>query len=464
MYVDVLLLQERLDVLREATVWEKKEARERRGGRRARSHDTRWKERWNEEAPLCETCRPLCCVSPRVWIQQWKLSCVITSHNPSQRGEWRGRATGRQTERLKADAARLRLSLSLVFLLSVFLSRPFASLSLSPRHNHTHLIVTLSRLNTSFHSHNPQVLLKHTLLFRVCVCVREREWHHIHWRLRQAKWVQPFWVVFQESAGLYSGFILFIRFLWASSLPSSAPAFISFSSFCLFPLQPCALALLSSFFLPCLLVSVYFLVQLPTFLPSFSQITSFTVQPFPSSTPPDFSSLLPISPPCFCCPSFLFPFPFELYFPRLFLPSFLFLSCFLSYSGLSFLLPPLLLQFLSLQSLLSLLPSLHLVSSLLPCFHLTSFVIMSPRTSYFPFIFPSLHPPSVLLSSLHSFMSCSLSLQYLFCCSSFWILFTSPYPSYFHYFLHFLSSLFPLFRLWLFTFFLHQCFFTLFSS
>lgn len=125
MYVDVLLLQERLDVLREATVWEKKEARERRGGRRARSHDTRWKERWNEEAPLCETCRPLCCVSPRVWIQQWKLSCVITSHNPSQRGEWRGRATGRQTERLKADAARLRLSLSLSCL-------PAVSLPLSP--------------------------------------------------------------------------------------------------------------------------------------------------------------------------------------------------------------------------------------------------------------------------------------------------------------------------------------------
>ena len=139
MYVDVLLLQECLDVQKDDCEKPQCEKRKRRGrkeeGRRARSHDTRWRERWNEEAPLCETCRPLCCVSPRVWIQQWKLSCVITSHNPSQRGEWRGRATGRQTERLKADAARLRLSL--VFLLSVFLSRPFASLSLSPRHNHT---------------------------------------------------------------------------------------------------------------------------------------------------------------------------------------------------------------------------------------------------------------------------------------------------------------------------------------
>lgn len=38
-------------------------------------------------------------------------------------------------------------------------------LSLSLYRNHTHLVVTLSRLNTSFHSHNPQVLLKHTLSF-----------------------------------------------------------------------------------------------------------------------------------------------------------------------------------------------------------------------------------------------------------------------------------------------------------
>ena len=109
------------------------------------------------------------------------MSCVITSHNPSQRSEWRGRATGRQTERLKADAASLSLSLSLslVFLLSVFLARPFASLSLSPRHNHTHLIVTLSRLNTSFHSHNPpSVVETHSPLscvcVRVCVCEGER--------------------------------------------------------------------------------------------------------------------------------------------------------------------------------------------------------------------------------------------------------------------------------------------------
>ena len=52
------------------------------------------------------------------------------------------------------------------------------------------------------------------------------------------------------------------------------------------------------------------------------------------------------------------------------------------------------------------LSSLHLVFSLLPCFHL----IMSPCTSCFPFIFPSVHPLSVLLSSLLSFMSCSFSL------------------------------------------------------
>lgn len=38
-------------------------------------------------------------------------------------------------------------------------------LSLSLYRNHTHLAVTLSRLNTSFHSHNPQVLLKRTLSF-----------------------------------------------------------------------------------------------------------------------------------------------------------------------------------------------------------------------------------------------------------------------------------------------------------
>lgn len=37
-------------------------------------------------------------------------------------------------------------------------------------------------------------------------------------RLRQAKLVQPFWVAFRESAGLYSGFILFIGFARASAL------------------------------------------------------------------------------------------------------------------------------------------------------------------------------------------------------------------------------------------------------
>lgn len=220
------------------------------------------------------------------------------------------------------------------------------------------------------------------------------------------------------------------------------------------------------FFLSCLLVSVtsWWWCNFP---PSFHPSPKFLPSPFSLSHPPSLLTFLPY----FLSPlhvSVVLPFYFHFLLNSIslgssFLPS-SFFPVYLSYSGLSFLLPTLLLLFLSLQSLLSLLPSLHLVFSLLPCFHLTSFVIMSPRTSYFPFIFPSLHPPSVLLSSLHSFMSCSLSLQYLFCCSSFWILFTSPYPSYFHYFLHLLSSLFPLFRLWLFTFFLHQCFFTLFSS
>ena len=223
----------------------------------------------------------------------------------------------------------------------------------------------------------------------------------------------------------------------------------------LFPFRPFVFSLYNLvplpfffFLLPLLSFGICLLPGATSHLPSFLFPNNFHHRSaFPSSTPPDFSSLLPVSPPCFLLNS--------ISLGSSFLPFFLFLSCFLSYSSLSFLLPTLLLLFLSLQSLLSLLPSLHLVS-LLPCFHLTSFIIMSPRTSCFPFIFPSLHPPPVLLSSLLSFMSCSLSLQYLFCCWSFWILFTSPYPSYFHYFLHFLSSLFPFFRLWLFTFLLSR--------
>lgn len=147
--------------------------------------------------------------------------------------------SGRQTERPKVDAARLCVCLSHRSL-SVFLSR-----SPSLCQNHTHLIVTLSCLNTSFQSHNPQVLLKH-IYTHTRVGERAQEWvcgnDIISTEgLRQAKWVQPFWVIFRSRMD-------FIQFLlyWLTLFFLVLPFFLSLS----FLFSCCCILSLPHSFLP----------------------------------------------------------------------------------------------------------------------------------------------------------------------------------------------------------------------
>lgn len=393
------------------------------------------------------------------------MSCVITSHNPSQRGEWRGRATGRQTERLKADAARLRLSLSLslVFLLSVFLSRPFASLSLSPRHNHTHLIVTLSRLNTSFHSHNPQVLLKHTLLFRVCVRGRESD------------------IISTEGCGRLNEFSHFGSF-FRSRLDFILVSFCLFAS-CelplfpprpqpLFPFRPFVFSLYNlvplPFFLPSSsLVFWYLFTSWCNFPPSFHPSPKFLPSPFSLSHPPPLLTFLPY----FLSPlhvSVVLPFYFHFLlnsislgssflpssffpvssltpaFPSYFLPSF-YCSSHFNLFCLSFLLSILFLLYFLVFILLPLLLCLPVLPISLLSF--LPYILRPSCSPLFILLCPVLSPSSIFFAVLHFGFSLLPRTLHISTISSI----SSPLCS-----LYSVSGFF--------TFFLHQCFFTLFSS
>lgn len=222
------------------------------------------------------------------------------------------------------------------------------------------------------------------------------------------------------------------------------------------------------FFLPSSsLVFWYLFTSWCNFPPSFHPSPRFLPSPFSLSHPPPLLTFLPY----FLSPlhvSLVLPFYFHFLLNSISLGSSFLPSSFFPVSSLTPAFPSYFLpsfyssshfNLFCLSFLLSILFFLYfLVFILLPLL-LCLPVLPISLLSFLPYILrPSCSPLFILLCPVLSPSSI------FFCCSSFWILFTSPYPSYFHYFLHFLSSLFPLFRLWLFTFFLHQCFFTLFSS
>lgn len=160
-------------------------------------------------------------------------------------------------------------------------------LSLSLYRNRTHLVVTLSRLNTSFHSHNPQALPRRTLSFPSAGVCRS-DIISIE-RLRQAKWVQPFWVAFGGSAGLFPRVSFCLSALFDCSFQTSRVTPSVFHSFDLFR---CWIFCLSPYSFSSLPVLLNLLVQnscvlFPYFLLSFMLLTTLNL---PLFTP--FSSVL----------------------------------------------------------------------------------------------------------------------------------------------------------------------------